>query len=130
MKKIMISQPMRGKTTEQIRNERAGLVSELESKGYKVIDTILPQESPEGCMQDIYLLGKTIEYMSMADEIVFMKGWEKARGCIIEHMIAEKYGITISYNYNRIDDDFTDWLCDREDSIEYNIQKKGENDND
>lgn len=27
-----------------------------------------------------------------------MKGWEKARGCIIEHDIAQKYEIPIMYD--------------------------------
>lgn len=33
--KIMISQPMKGKTNEQIRQERAELVKELEKKDMK-----------------------------------------------------------------------------------------------
>ena len=38
--KIMISQPMNGKTTEQIRKERVELVKELESQGHEVLDTV------------------------------------------------------------------------------------------
>lgn len=33
--KVMISQPMRGKTNEQIRQERAELVQKLENKDMK-----------------------------------------------------------------------------------------------
>ncbi len=39
--KVMISQPMRGKTNEQIKEERTKLVKELEEKGLEVIDTII-----------------------------------------------------------------------------------------
>ena len=87
--KIMISQPMRGKTNEQIRQERAELVKQLEEQGHEVIDTVLDiseNKSP------IYYLSKSIELLDQADAVVFMKGWENARGCKIEHEIALKYG--------------------------------------
>ena len=38
--KLMISQPMRGKTNKQIREERAELVSGLQEEGNEVIDTV------------------------------------------------------------------------------------------
>lgn len=88
--KIMISQPMNGKTEEQIRNERASLVKELEEKGYEVIDTIFAEKAPEGDAR-LYYLAKSIEAMSKVDAIIFMPGWEKARSCKIEHEIAVKY---------------------------------------
>lgn len=88
--KIMISQPMRGKTEEQIRNERAELVRDLEKQGHEVIDTIFAEETPEGDAR-LYYLAKSIDAMSKVDAIIFMPGWEKARGCKIEHEIALKY---------------------------------------
>ena len=87
--KIMISQPMRGKTNEQIREERKALVEKLESQGHEVIDTVLDiseNKSP------IYYLSKSIELLDKADGVVFMKGWQEARGCRIEHIIAYEYG--------------------------------------
>lgn len=87
--KIMISQPMRGKTNEQIRKEREELVEKLESQGHEVIDTVLDiseNKSP------IYYLSKSIELLDKADGVVFMKGWQEARGCRIEHIIAYEYG--------------------------------------
>lgn len=88
--KIMISQPMRDKTEEQIRNERAELVRDLEKQGHEVIDTIFAEETPEGDAR-LYYLAKSIDAMSKVDAIIFMPGWEKARGCKIEHEIALKY---------------------------------------
>ena len=44
--KLMISQPMRGKTNEQIREERAELVSRLQEEGNEVIDTVF-ENAPE-----------------------------------------------------------------------------------
>lgn len=88
--KIMISQPMKGKTEEQIRSERAELVKKLEEKGHEVVDTIFAEETSEGDAR-LYYLAKSIEAMSKVDAVVFMPGWEKARGCQIEHEIAVKY---------------------------------------
>lgn len=90
--KIMISQPMRGKTNEQIREERTELIKQLEAEGHKVIDTILTNEAPIETSQPIYYLGKSLELMSTVDAVVFMKGWENARGCKIEYEVAKNYG--------------------------------------
>ena len=38
--KIMISQPMRGKTDKQIRDERKALTEALEREGHEVVDTV------------------------------------------------------------------------------------------
>ena len=92
--KIMISQPMRGKTTEQIKQEREELVKELEGQGHEVIDTVLDiseNKSP------IYYLAKSIELLAQADAIFFMKGWKDARGCRIEHKVAVAYGKQVYY---------------------------------
>ena len=90
--KIMISQPMRGKTNEEIRQERAELVEKLEMQGHKVMDTIFTEEMPIECDMAMYLLAKSIEAMSKVDAVIVMKGWQEARGCRIEHEIALKYG--------------------------------------
>lgn len=90
--KIMISQPMNGKTEEQIREERASVVSALESKGHTVIDTVFTDETPQGFSKPVYFLSKSIEALSSADAVVFLPGWEKARGCRIDHIVALEYG--------------------------------------
>lgn len=90
--KIMISQPMRGKTEEQIRTERAEIVKKLEEQGYEVIDTIISEEPPQNSNVAIYYLSKSIEFISKVDMVYFMKGWEKARGCKIENRICQDYG--------------------------------------
>lgn len=89
--KIMISQPMRGYTEDIIRKNRNKLVKELEKQGYEVIDTIFTDEPPENCDKAIYYLSKSIEVMSKVDGVVFMKGWEQARGCKIEYYVAQYY---------------------------------------
>ena len=90
--KLMISQPMRGKTEQQIRDERIELIKQLESEGYEVVDTIFAEESPKDCDAALYYLSKSIDAMSRVDGLVFMPGWQDARGCRIEFQVALEYG--------------------------------------
>ena len=38
--KIMISQPMRGKTEKEIKDEREELVKKLQEEGHEVLETV------------------------------------------------------------------------------------------
>lgn len=87
--KVFISQPMRGKSTKKIKEERKQIVQELENQGHEVIDSVL--DISEG-KSPVYYLAKSLELLDKADCIVFMKGWQEARGCRIEHMTAVEYG--------------------------------------
>lgn len=88
--KIMISQPMNGKSYTQIKSERKTLVKSLEENGNEVVETVFDDWSEE--KSPVYYLAKSIELMDKAEKIIFMKGWEQARGCRIEYMIAKSYG--------------------------------------
>ena len=94
--KIMISQPMNGKTNEQIRAEREELVKRLTEEGHEVLDTVF-DEAPKGIDEPIFYLAKSIEFIGKVDAVYFMKGWEFARGCRIEHEVAVQYGKKIFY---------------------------------
>ena len=103
MKKAMISQPMNGLTEEQITADRERAIEALEAMGYEVINTRFTDEwyskesmKERGVVQiPICFLAKSIENMSLCHTAFFVKGWEKARGCKIEHEIATRYGMTI-----------------------------------
>jgi Asp-tRNA(Asn)/Glu-tRNA(Gln) amidotransferase A subunit family amidase len=90
--KVIISQPMKGKTEEQVRAERSETVKELESRGYDVVDTVFPNFTNQGNIPLKYL-AKSIEAIADVDLVVFMPGWENARGCRIEHQCCADYGI-------------------------------------
>lgn len=94
--KIMISQPMKGKTNEQIREERAELVKRLEEEGHEVVDTVL-ENAPADEDVAIYMLSQSIRYIGKVEAVIFMPGWEKARGCKIEHNVAVEYGKQVFY---------------------------------
>ena len=95
--KIMISQPMRSKTEKQIREDTERVIEILEKQGHEVVDTIFAEEPPKNCDVALYYLSKSIEAISKVDGLVFMPGYENARGCQIEHMCAVKYGKFIKY---------------------------------
>ena len=93
--KVFISQPMRGKTDEQIKKERDEVILKLNRRyngDIEILDTIFDLE--EGTSPLVYL-GKSIEVLAQADLAYFMKGWDEARGCVVEHLCAAKYGIEI-----------------------------------
>lgn len=94
-KKIMISQPMKGKTKEQIEAARRVVVEAITNAGGEVIDTIFAPSPEEAQNKPLWYFSKAIEAMSTVDIVVFFPGWENARGCVIEHIIASAYGIAI-----------------------------------
>jgi hypothetical protein len=102
MKKLFISQPMRGKTDEEILAVRAQAKHEVEASLMEkvvVIDSFI-QGAPADA-KPLWYLGKSLELLSTADIAYFAKGWEEARGCRIEHECAVEYGITTIEDYRR-----------------------------
>ena len=97
---IMISQPMKDLSSEKIIKIREKAIETLEAFGYDVIDKFF---TDDGFVTDdtkhtpVAYLAKSIEVMSKCDGVYFCKGWEKARGCKIEHEIAIAYGLAIIY---------------------------------
>ena len=101
--KLFISQPMIGRTTEEILKEYREVVDWCEDRfsnqkqrkdicGYKnndikFINSLIPPLSP--------YKDELIKWFLMVDIAVFTKGWEKEKECWIEHMVCEKYGIKI-----------------------------------
>lgn len=86
--KVMISQPMRERTDEEIKKERNYIISRAVSQDMEVLDTLFDFDGKN----PVYYLAKSIEVMSEADVVIFAKGWEQSRGCRIEFEIAKNYG--------------------------------------
>lgn len=103
--KAMLSQPMAGKSEEEIVATRERAIKVLESKGYEIVNTLFTDEwysqeniKKRGVVQiPLCFLAKSLERMSLCHAAYFCKGWEKARGCRIEHEAAKEYGLTIIY---------------------------------
>ena len=104
-KKVMISQPMRGLTDDQIIQTKIKAVKKLESMGYEVVNSFFNTEYDskdklfnKGVIQiPIYFLHRSLEVMSLCDTMYFCKGWDKTNGCIIEHDVATRYGMEVLY---------------------------------
>lgn len=96
--KAMISQPMNGKTDEEIFKTRDEAASALKERGYDVLDTFFGEDFESGVVQiPVRLLARSLEVMSFCHAVYFCKGWEQARGCKIEHDVAEAYGLDLIY---------------------------------
>ena len=104
-RKAMLSQPMAGKTEEEIINTRNHAVEELEKRGFEIVNTLFTDEwysqqamKQRGVVQiPLCFLAKSLENMSLCHAAYFCKGWENARGCRIEHEAAKAYGLEIIY---------------------------------
>jgi Asp-tRNA(Asn)/Glu-tRNA(Gln) amidotransferase A subunit family amidase len=86
---------MRGRSNEEIQKEREATVEQLKAQGHEIIETIFDLE--EGKNTPVHYLAKSIEAMAEVDGVVFMPGWEQARGCRIENQIALEYGKFVKF---------------------------------
>ena len=96
MKKIFISQPMKDKADEVIVAEREKAIEVAKfyfGDDFEVVDSFF-QTAPHDA-KPLWFLGKSLELMAGADVVIFASGWQNARGCKIEHLCAEEYGIDI-----------------------------------
>ena len=96
MKRLFISQPMKGKSDEEILKEREKAIEkakELVGEPVEVIDSFF-QNAPVDA-RPLWFLGKSLELLSTADIAYFTPGWQKARGCRIEYVCANEYEIEI-----------------------------------
>lgn len=91
--KVMISQPMKGLSVEQIKKNREEVVKKLERIGLEVVDTVIAETPPKSSHEALWFLAKSLEIMSQCDIVYFMRGWQENRGCMIEYSCAHNYGL-------------------------------------
>ena len=100
MKRIFISQPMKDKTDAEIKEERNKIIEGCHREygdDIEIIDSFF--ESAPHDAKPLWFLAKSLELLATADIAVFSSGWDKARGCIIEHDCAKAYGIEIEHAF-------------------------------
>ena len=96
MKKLFISQPMNGKTNDEILAVREKAIASAKrelGEEVEVIDSFF-KDAPVDA-KPLWYLAKALELLSTADVAFFAKGWEEARGCRIENTCAIEYGIEL-----------------------------------
>lgn len=94
MKKLFISQPMRGRTDEEIKAERDRAVKEAKKTigdDIEVIDTFYTDFAPDA--KPLNYIARSISDLAKADVALFIGDWQNYRGCKIEHQCAVEYGI-------------------------------------
>lgn len=87
---------MKDKTNEEILEERERIIAAAKEKigeDVEVIDSFFKDAPHEA--RPLWFLGRSFELLSTADLATFAKGWEEYRGCKMEHIACEMYGIDI-----------------------------------
>ena len=110
-KNIFISQPMTGKSEEEIlatRQEAIDKIHQLASKDgeqVNIIDSYIDDATRKHFKEyvsdninwDIFWLSQSLERLAMADMIWLCEGWEHSKGCNVELECAIQYGLVIVY---------------------------------
>ena len=97
MKKVFISQPMRGLSDEEIMQQREILknkIADILEEEVLILPSFFEGFEPKGNIPVAYL-GKSISLMAEADIVYFGDDWRNARGCKIEYEVAIAYGIKV-----------------------------------
>jgi hypothetical protein len=96
MKKIFVSQPMKGKTQDEILSERGKALEQLKNTigEFELIDTYFKDFDGNR----LQFLGKSIsEGLALADTALFIGDWENFDGCRCEQFIAAQYKVPCLY---------------------------------
>ena len=110
-KNIFISQPMTGKSEEEILATRQKEIDKIhqlfDTDGVEIniiasyIDDATRKHFQKYVSDDInwdiFWLSQSLERLAMADMIWLCEGWEYSNGCNIELECATRYGISIMY---------------------------------
>ena len=111
-KNIFISQPMTGKSEEEIlatKQKEIEKIHQFASKEgntqVRIIDSYVDdatrknfeEHASDDINWDIYWLSQSLQKLALADIIWLCDGWEYSNGCNIELQCATRYGISIMY---------------------------------
>lgn len=95
--KLFISQPMNGKSEEQIIAERKRVFDLMQAihpdEKVELISSYFEDNPPKDCNSGLYHLGKSLELLATSDIVYFVSGWQDYRGCKIEHEATVAYGL-------------------------------------
>ena len=110
-KNIFISQPMTGKSEEEILATRQKEIDKIhqlfDADGVEIniiasyIDDATRKHFKEHVSDDInwdiFWLSQSLERLAMADMIWLCEGWEYSKGCNVELECAIQYGLVVVY---------------------------------
>lgn len=110
-KNVFISQPMTGKSEEEIlatRRKEMDKVYQFANNNdmqVNVVDSYIEDDTrksfqqwmPEVINWDLYWLSQSLHRLALADVLWLCDGWEQSKGCKIELECAIQYGLDIIY---------------------------------
>ncbi len=112
-KNIFISQPMTGKSEEEILATRQKEIEKIHQLfdadsdvQVNIIDSYIDDATrkyfeehiTDGINWDIYWLSQSLQKLALADTIWLCEGWEYSKGCNVELKCAIQYGLNIVYS--------------------------------
>lgn len=92
--KVFVSVGMRGRDAEQIAEDIVRVKKTLRKEGVDFIFVDNMIEIPYEANR-LYGLGEAIKTIGDCDAVAFCFEWQEYSGCIIEHLVAEQYGLDI-----------------------------------
>ena len=111
MIKVFISQPMSGRTEEEIIEERLQEIGKIRmyfDEDVQIIDSYITDDDKALMAEDnannkmwsdgneyVYMLGLSITLMAQADVVWFVDGWANSRGCMYEWSVACDSGMRL-----------------------------------
>lgn len=99
MIKLFMSQAMNGIDHDVLLEERQSVIDSFAAEfndevvDINWIDHIPGEENYSTENKSVLYIGKSIMLLAEADYIVFLPGWENARGCKVERNICEEYNL-------------------------------------
>ena len=79
------------------RAEFIDMVRKMKGRDTVIVNSYQTEEPKDGNVPLKYL-AKSLELLADADMAFFGDGWNKTRGCMIEHICCVRYGIPIIYD--------------------------------
>ncbi len=111
MRKITLSQPIRGLTEQDITNTKDKVIKFANDHSFEFVNSSFlevkynkPLMHKEGVNIPLYYLADSLRAMSNCDIVYFAKGWNTSRRCRIEHAAAKDYGLELIYEDELISD--------------------------
>lgn len=91
--RVFISQPMRGRSDEEILKERKSIMEKIRKRHPDAEE--IQSFFGDSHYGPLICLGKSIELLAEADFAAFASGWDSARGCRIEYQCCMEYDIPV-----------------------------------
>ena len=93
--RVFISLPMTGRPTESIREELARIQAALAAQGHTTSDGLETEDAGVKVNWPLWCLGSSLRRLAGCDAAYFAEGWQRSKGCAMEHEACLLYDIPI-----------------------------------